>query len=256
MDLQIISNDFHKSLLQKIEDCYPAVQKATENFNKTQSQFMDNMMTISQLTPLRSARQCLAEIKKSRMAVQEAYFKIKKKEIRIRMKKNQRGLEKNKLNSELISLEIAELEMQIANIKENVNGAIRRISNYMAQYNNILEKHGKQGFTEADFEEDEERYHIMKAFEQGLNAARSRGGIIDEGNFIYFFQVGISGTAAQIEVKNYFLQEDKVIQSGQLPTHGMQIEWLERMADKYQGSASRFAEYKGVALTDEKSLIK
>jgi len=254
MDLQVLDN-FHCDLLKKVQSNFPKIQKATENFNKSQSQFMDNMLTIHQLTPLRSARQCLAEIKKIKLAIEESFFKVKKNEIVIESKVSESRRTQQLLVSQLLDLEIEELKTQNKNIIENVNGAVRKLSGFMTQYENILKKYGKEEFTEEDFEKDEERYHIMKAFEQGLNAARARGGIIDEGNLIYLFQIGISGTAAQIEVQTYFKREDTLIKDGELPSHQFQLNWLEKMADKYSGSAKRFAKYKGVSLIDNESLI-
>jgi len=254
MDLQVLGN-FHCDLLKKVQANFPKIQKATENFNKSQSQFMDNMLTIHQLTPLRSARQCLAEIKKVKLAIEESFFKVKKNEIIIESKESESKRTQQLLVSRLLDVEIEELKTQNKNIIENVNGAVRKLSGFMVQYENILKKYGKDEFTEQDFELEEERYHIMKAFEQALNAARSRGGIIDEGNLIYLFQIGISGTAAQIEIKNYFNKEDELIKNGSLPTHEMQLNFLEKMADKYSGLAKCFADYKGVSLIDNNSLI-
>jgi len=138
MDLQLLNN-YHGNLLNKIQNEYPIIEKATENFNKSQSQFMDNMLTISQLTPLRAARQCVAEIKKVKLAIEEAFFKIKKNEIKIKKKELKKGtLFSNDFKKELIEIEIAELKTQNANIIDNVNGAVRKMSNFMAQYKNIL----------------------------------------------------------------------------------------------------------------------
>jgi hypothetical protein len=256
MDLQISTlPETYRVMMADIGSNYPAIKQATDNFNKTQSQFMDTMLTISQLTEIRSARQCLAEIKKSKLAIEEAYFKIKKNQIEIDRKKALLKTTEDEFDKRLFEIEIAEAENQIANINDNVQGAIRRISGFMSQYQNILQKAGKTEFTEEDFEKDEERYHIMRAFEQGLNAARARSGIIDEGNLIYLYQIGISGTAAQIEIRDFLAQEDAILEAGKMPTHAHTLKWLHVMADRYSGSAETFAKFKGIKLIDQKSLI-
>ena len=245
------------------------IEKATKNFGKSQSQFMDNMFTVSQPTELRSARQILAEINKSKMALDEAYFNVRKKEIEIARKKSwKKQLEiawdnhigenikpENQFDRDLLEVEIQELGCQIKNTMGYVEGAIRKISAYMTQYQNILAKYGKTEFTEEDFEKDEERYHIMKAFEQGLCAARSHGGVIDEGNHIYFYQIGISGTAAQKEVSDFLMGEGKILASGKMPAHGNTVNWMNAMADKYTGCAIDFAQRKGMTLIDKDSVI-
>lgn len=238
----------YRTMLEKINMYYPVIQRATKNFNKSQSQFMDNMFTVTQLTELRSARQILAEINKAKMALDEAYFSMRKKQIQINRKRSE--------NDELSEIEAQELELQINNTMGYVEGAIRKVSAYITQYQNILLKLGKTELTEDDFEKDEERYHIMKAFEQALHAARSHGGIIDEGNHIYLFQVGISGIAAQKEVSDLLYAEQQLINDGKMPTHAMVLRWLNALADKYAGCAVSFASYKGMTLLDSDSLVQ
>lgn len=240
-------------MVEKIEANFPALKRDMESFYKTQSQFMDNMLTVSAPTELRNLRQILAEINRSKQALQEAHFGTRKKEIEIR-RKQEALLSASGLDEELLSVEIEELESQIATTEEYMKGAIRKIAAYMTQYESILKRIGKDEITEADFEEDEERYHIMKAFEQGLGAARSRGGIIDEGNHIYFHQIGINGMVAQHEVERYLNEEIKIIEAGQEPAHEMQMKFLDYCARKFKGCARKYAERKGMVLVDPESL--
>lgn len=242
-------------MLQKIESNYPALKRDTDAFYKTQSQFMDNMLTVSAPTELRNLRQILAEINKIKSALQEAHFGTKKKQIEI-LKKEEQLKEATGLDADLLKIEIAELDSHIANTNDYTKGAIRKISAYITQYQNILKKLGKSELTEQDFEEDEERYHIMKAFEQGLCAARSHGGNIDEGNQIYFYQIGINGMVAQAEVSMYLQKEMEIIAGGQEPAHEMTVKFLEYCSKKFSGCAKNFAEYKGQQLIDYDSLGK
>jgi hypothetical protein len=216
---------------------------------------MDNMLTVNHPTGLRNARQILAEVNRSKMALEESYFAMKKKKIDI--KKKLELLETaDGLDKDLLEVEIEEIRSQIVTNTGYIEGAIRKVAAYMNQYNNILKSLGKEEFSEEDFEKDEERYHIMKMFEQGLCAARSHGGVIDEGNQIYAHQIGINGTAAQVEVSTYLENEGKLIVNNILPPHNMTIEWLRSMADKYEGSAKAYAALKGMELLDTTSLHK
>jgi len=244
----------YQMMLSNVSDYYPVIAKATKAYNKTQSQFMDNMMTLSQPTELRSLRQILAEVNKSKMALDEAYFNIEKKRIDIRKKQRSFEKETDDLEQDLLTVEIAELESQISNTMGYVEGAIRRISAYMNQYKTILNYLGKNEVTEEDFEKDEERYHIMKVFEQALCAARSRQGTIDEGNHIYFYQIGINGTSAQVEIMKYLDEEGKKYSNDNLPPHDDTWQWLHRMGDKYAGSAQRLQDNKHMVLIDTKSM--
>ena len=242
----------YQTMLQSVSNYFPVITKATRNFNKTQSQFMNNMLTLSQPTELRSLRQILAEVNKTKQALDESYFKIRKKQVEIKQKK--RFSTKDEFEQEMLDIEIAELESQISNTMGYVEGAVRKISSYMSQYQNILDRLGIEEMSEADFEKDEERYHIMKMFEQALCAARSRQGVVDEGNHIYCYQIGISGTAVQMEVSQFLSEEGEIVKAGELPEHGRTWEWMQKMADKYAGSAKKFCGLRGIELLQEESL--
>jgi hypothetical protein len=217
---------------------------------------MDNMFTLSQPTELRSLRQILAEINKSKMALDEAYFGIQRKQIEIKKLKRTLINEKDNFEKDLININIAELKNQIANTMGYVEGAIRKISAYLNQYKNILTKLGRKEFTEEDFEKDEERYHIMTAFTQALCAARSRSGIIDEGNHIYFHQIGINGTMAQFEITKYLKEEGELLVHGNEIHHDRVIDWLNNMAIKYQGCAIKYSGKRNMKLLDSESCHK
>jgi hypothetical protein len=91
---------------------------------------------------------------------------------------------------------------------------------------------------------------------QALNAARTRGGVIDEGNHIYLFEMGINGAVAQAEIIGYLQMEEEMLSKGQAPTHEMTIKWLEACADKFEDCGRKFAEYRGLIPLDKQSLAK
>ena len=256
-DIAIIGDKLstpYKGMLGEVSEYFPIISRATRNFNKTQSQFMNNMMTLSQPTELRSLRQILAEVTKSKHALDEAFFGIRKKQVEIKRKRRDILNTKDPLDIEFLEIEIAEIENQISSTMGYVEGAIRKIHAYINQYKRLLESLGIEHVTEEAFEKDEERYHIMKVFEQALCAARSRSGVIDEGNHIYFYQIGISGTAAQFEISQFLTAEGKKIQNNQKLRHSDTTDWLVRMAAKYSGCATEFAKVKHIAVMDEKAL--
>lgn len=246
----LTGNIEYAKFVDVIKTGLPEVSRATSLFNKSQSQFMDSMLTVSHLTPIRNLRQILAEIKKIRLAIGEAYFAIKKKELDIREKEAQLT-DANGIEAERLSLEIQEQQWLISEIKANMEGAIRKWANYTLQYQAIQEAHNLQEFSEADFEAEEERYHICKAFEQGLNAARAHGGFIDEGNQIYLSQIGINGTVAQVEVANYLNREAAMLSKKIEPSHEMQLEWLLSLTKKFKGCSKKFAKWKGMPGTKQ-----
>jgi len=246
----------YKNMLENITSTLPAIKQTSSNFYKSHSQFMGVMLDVTAITPIRSVKHTLAEIDKTRMALEEAHIKMRKKEIELREKEHKlkSNLDLNDFEKEMLEIEILEIKVNMNNIQNSITGAIRKMSFFTNQYKSILKKLGKEDITEEEYEKEESRYHVMTCMKQGLNAARARGGVIDEGNLIYLFDMGINSAQAQAEIYAYLKMENEMMDKGQAPTHEMTMQWLEACADKFQGDAEKFAERRGFTLYDEKSL--
>ena len=94
----------------------------------------------------------------------------------------------------------------------------------------------------------------MTCMKQALNSARPRGGVIDEGNMIYLFDLGINAAQAQAEVFAYLEWENKIIQEGNVPEHQHTVQWLEACADKWALCPGDFAKSRGFNILDKTSL--
>ena len=241
-------------MLKNIGEKLPAVERDTSNFHKSHSQFMQVTLDVTAITPIRSIKHTLAEIDRTRAALQEAYIGLRKKQVDL--KKKERELESctDPLDRELLEIEILELNSQLEGTQNHVNGAIRKMNFMVNQHAQLLEKVGKGEITEEDYEKEEARYHIMTCMKQALNAARSRNGMIDEGNLIYLFDLGINAAQAQAEVFAYLNMENQLISNGNAPTHEMTMKWLEACADKWQADPETFANRRGFSIFDKSSL--
>ena len=246
----------YKQMLTNINTNLPAIKQSSSNFYKSHSQFMGVMLDVTAITPIRSVKHTLAELDKTRMALEEAQLKMMKKDIELRQKEKKLndGEYKDDLERELLETEILEVKVNMANIQNSVSGAIRKMNFFTNQYKSILKKLGKDDITEEEYEKEESRYHVMTCMKQALNAARARGGVIDEGNLIYLFDMGINSAQAQAEIYAYLEMENKLMKEGKAPTHEMTMQWLEACADKFSGDAEKFAERRGFKLYDEESL--
>ena len=246
----------YKVMLENINKTLPAIKQSSSNFYKSHSQFMGVMLDVTAITPVRSVKHTLAEIDKTRMALEEAHLKMMKKDIELR--KKEKELEDGKYNDqferETLEAEILEIKVNMANIQNSISGAIRKMNFFTNQYKSILKKLGKDDITEEEYEKEESRYHVMTCLKQALNAARARGGVIDEGNLIYLFDMGINSAQAQAEIYSYLDMENKLIREGKAPTHEMTMQWLEACAKKFSKDAETFAERRGFKLYDEESL--
>ena len=246
----------YKQMLTNINTSLPAIKKSSSNFYKSHSQFMGVMLDVTAITPIRSVKHTLAELDKTRMALEEAQLKMMKKDIELRQKEKrlEDGDFKDELERELLDTEILEVKVNMNNIQNSVSGAIRKMNFFTNQYKSILKKLGKDDITEEEYEKEESRYHVMTCLKQALNAARARGGVIDEGNLIYLFDMGINSAQAQAEIYAYLKMENTLMEQGKAPTHEMTMQWLEACADKFSGDAEKFAERRGFKLYDEESL--
>ena len=246
----------YKQMLTNINSSLPAIKKSSQNFYKSHSQFMGVMLDVTAITPIRSVKHTLAELDKTRMALEEAQLKMMKKDIELR--KKEKELEDGKYNDqferETLETEILEIKVNMSNIQNSISGAIRKMNFFTNQYKSILKKLGKEDITEEEYEKEESNYLVMTCMKQALNAARSRGGVIDEGNLIYLFDMGINSAQAQAEIYAYLKMENDMMASGKAPTHEMTMQWLEACAAKFSKDAEAFAERRGFKLYDEESL--
>jgi len=246
----------YTGMVDHIKSIMPAIQRDTQNFYKSSSQFKSVTLDVTDLTPISSIRHCLAVIDQVKMALEKSHVELRKKEVDL--KKKQKDLESitDPLDQEMLEIEITEIICDTDNIKNAVKGAVRRLSFFATQYQALMEKIGKTYLTEIDIEREENKYHIMTAMKQALIAARSRGGIIDEGNHIYLFDMGINGAVAQKEISNYLAVEQDIINQGLEPTHSMTVKWLEACADKFIDCGVEYATSRGFIALDDQSLLK
>lgn len=244
----------YKNMVANIQEKMPVVEKCTSNFYKSHSQFMQVMLDVTAITPIRSIKHTLAEIDKTKQALQEAYTNLRKKQVELKKKNYILETTTDVFDKELLEIEILELNTQIENIQNAMQGAIRKMNFFVNQHDLLLQKVGKTEITEEDYEKEETRYHIMTCMKQALNAARSRNGYIDEGNLIYLFDLGINASHAQIEVLKYLQLEQELIDQGKAPTHEMTMRWLESCADQWEKEPEKFAKRRGFSLLDYSSL--
>ena len=246
----------YKAMLDNIHATLPAIKQSSSNFYKSHSQFMGVMLDVTAITPIRSVKHTLAEIDKTRMALEEAHLKMRKKDIELREKEHKlkTDLEMTSFEKELLETEILEIQVNMNNIQNSITGAIRKMNFFTNQYKSILKKLGKDDISEEEYEKEESNYHVMTCMKQALNAARARGGVIDEGNLIYLFDMGINSAQAQAEIYAYLKMENDMMDKGQAPTHEMTMQWLEACAAKFSQDANKFAERRGFKLYDEESL--
>lgn len=244
----------YKSMLANIDKKAPAVAQATSNFHKSHSQFMGVTLDVTAITPVRSVKHTLAEIDRTRSALQEAYIGMRKKENKLKKLERKLEAETDDLERELLEIKIIEAKAHLISTQNHVQGAIRKLNFFTNQYDSLMQKLGKTELTEEDYELEEVKYHIMTCMKQAITAARARGGSIDEGNMIYIFDLGLPAAEAQAEVFAYLSWENEMMMSGKAPQHSDTVAWLEKCADKWAHCPAKFAESRGFQILDHSSL--
>jgi len=250
----VVTKPEYNLMLKNIQDRMPAVTRDTSNFHKSHSQFMSVTLDVTAITPIRSIKHTLAEIDRTKSALQEAYIGLRKKQNELKKKERDLEASTDPLDRELLEIEILELNSHLEGTQNHVNGALRKMNFMVNQHKQLLEAVGKNEITEEDYEREESKYHIMTCMKQALNAARSRNGMIDEGNLIYLFDLGINAAQAQAEVFAYLNMENQLISNGNAPTHEMTMRWLEACAEKWQQDPATFATRRGFSVFDRSSL--
>ena len=101
----------YKQMLTNINSSLPAIKKSSQNFYKSHSQFMGVMLDVTAITPIRSVKHTLAELDKTRMALEEAHLKMMKKEIELKEKEKKLadGEYENEFERDRLELEILEI---------------------------------------------------------------------------------------------------------------------------------------------------
>lgn len=242
--------------LAKIAEFMPEIDRATTSFGKRQSQFMDFVMTVSghPLAPARNLRQLLAEIERRREALRETVTKIKydivlHEELRERLESMKENIEQHsKFEVARLIIQIEDIEGRLASTRLYYEGALKTLLSMQQAYKDIIAKHHMEDWDEEDFEKEEERYHIMKAFEQAM-AAVAQTGRIDMGNQEYLRQLGINPVAATLDLLKYLQDEEHKYTANGGENSGITslLMFLERMANKYQGNVSEILEKKGIS---------
>jgi len=246
----------YKTMLSNISKSLPEVKKLSSNFYKSHSQFMGVMLDVTAITPVRSIKHTLAEIYAVKQALEQGQINLAENNILIR-KREEHIIKKNLTGLDREHMELKILKLRVANegTKEGMQGAIRKMSFFITQYKSILKSIGKKSITEKEYEEEEIKYHIMTCMKQALISARSRNGIIDHGNLIYLFDMGINSGVAQKEVFDILKKENEMLENNETPTHGMELDWLEHCANLFKNDCENFANRRGFKLRDDKSLL-
>ena len=222
-----------------------AIDRANHTAGRSNTQTTNQLMSLTMMTdsPYRRLRQCLSQIEKKRGALDESYFKMKKKQVQIKQ-----WYEKG---DEMSVLRAQEAEHGLMRSKNYIDGAFKEIATFQCAYDEIRESHNiPENWDERDAEEAEIDHHIKQAFRQA-HREMVGAGCITSGNMEYLEQYGIHIQTATRLIADYIASEDEMIAKGQMPTVAHLYAFLDRMAETFHDAHKTVMQRIGI-----KELIK
>ena len=144
--------------LAKIKKRIGEYKRAKTIFGHSTSQTAYTLLTLNMISdsPMARMKQCMAQIDRKFLAVEEAYFDIEKKKIEIE------GL-LEKEQTKMTRLQIIELESKIMTITTNMGNALRQVGMFQNMYDAIKKAHKiPDDWDESDFEKQEYENMVRK----------------------------------------------------------------------------------------------
>ena len=205
----------------------PMIDRANHTAGRSQTQTTNQLMSLTMMSdsPYRMMRQCLSQIERKRGALEESYFKMKKKAILIKQ-----WYEKG---DEMSVIKAQEAEAQAFRQKDYIDGALKEIATFQCAYDEIRESHNiPEKWDERDAEIAEIDHHIKQAFRQAHRDVVQTGSITG-GNMEYMEQYGVHIQTATKIIRDYVASEDKMINEGKMPTVEHLYAFLDSMAVQF-----------------------
>jgi len=200
------------------------IDRANHTVGRSQTQTTNQLMSLTMMSdsPYRMLRQCLSQIERKRVALEEAYFKMKKKAISIK--------EWYAKGDEISIIKAQEAEVRAFRQKDYIDGALKEIATFQCAYDEIRESHNiPEKWDERDAEIAEIDHHIKQAFRQAHRDVVQTGSITG-GNMEYMEQYGIHIQTATKIIRDYAASEEVMIAEGKMPTVEHLYAFLDRMA--------------------------
>jgi len=203
------------------------IDRVNHTAGRSQTQTTNQLMSLTMMTdsPYRRLRQCLSQIERKRSALDESYFKMKKKQVLIKAWYDK--------GDEMSVIRAQEAEHQMVRQKDYIDAAFKEIATFQCAYDEIRESHNiPKKWDERDAELAEIDHHIKQAFRQAHRDMVNTGRI-GLGNMEYMEQYGIHIQTATRVIADYIAGEDKMIAEGKMPTVNHLYAFLDRMADTF-----------------------
>ena len=214
--------------LAKISQRMVEIDRANLTAGKKNTQVTSQLMTLTMLcdAPYRRLRQVLAQIEKSRNAIEENIFNLRKKKVELKRLRES--------DDELDIIEADHIEHGMQRGKIYLEGALKELAMFQETYDEIKKTHNiPDDWDEVNMEKEEIANHIRMAFRNGVRNIMT-GGALGNGTLEYLEQFGIHPQTAHTMIMGYLEKTNKLIEEGRAPTVDHLYEFLDYCADTFK----------------------
>ena len=214
--------------LAKISQRMVEIDRANLTAGKKNTQVTSQLMTLTMMcdAPYRRLRQVLAQIEKTRNAIEENIFNLRKKKVELRRLRES--------DDELDIIEGDHIEHGMQRGKIYLEGALKELAMFQETYDEIKKTHNiPDDWDEVNMEKEEIANHIRMAFRNGVRNIMT-GGALGNGTLEYLEQFGIHPQTAHKMIAGYIEKTNKLIEEGRAPTVDHLYEFLDYCAETFQ----------------------
>ena len=234
----VSKSKINKQAVELVNKYLPELDKKSKYFDRSNSQSMLSLMSLTMLngqSPMRMLRQVLTEAESRKIALASSQVGHAKLLDKIDDLREKLVLDPD---NRLAQAELREAYVSIEILESKINGAFKDIATLINAYNNLKEKWNIDDWTEEDFEESENKYHVRRCFElmyrNILDTGRANTGTIE-----YMQQYGIHPQVGYVEIQGYMAVVNEMLSEGKIPHANHLEEFLDSLANKYYSESSK-----------------
>ena len=214
--------------LAKISQRMVEINRANLTVGKKNTQTTSSLMTLTMMcdAPYRRLRQVLAQIEKTRNALEENVFELRKKKIKLQRLRES--------DDDLDIIEADQIEHGMLRGKIYLEGALKELAMYQETYDEIKRTHNiPDDWDELNLEQEEIANHIRMAFRNGVRNIMT-GGSLGNGTLEYLEQFGIHPITAHKMITSYMESTQQLIDEGRAPTVDHLYDFLDTCAETFK----------------------
>ena len=175
---------------------------------------------------------------RKRTSLSEAKFSYMKKLTEAKIKREEMLEEENENKKLLLEIDAAQNEFHASETLVKMEGGLKEVETLGQMHDELKERLGD--ITEEEFEKAQTKSHIKRAVMQAIREVKECGKI-RTGNAEYLEQAGLSTTAILKDIFIFLEEESK----SEIGDTSMLHQFLDAIADKYEGAAIQQAEWLG-----------